>query len=306
MKLWLTLWRGDVDGADELLRRWRTGMLVQAAIEMQSRLGFARVAAEIAIARGENAVAWEEASVITAEGTRSIPAYDLPLLAAAARALAELAEGRNEAVDVEREAGRLEAVLARLAEWPTFPVWGPVVAAELATARLAAGVLVARAASASTSADGSADGAEAVREAWAHAAEAALLPVAPTHLRPYALLRSARLALAAGDRPAAEREAAEARELAERSGLGLLVAAADAIAAPRASRSLRGQSAPVTALTEREEQVLALIEQGLSNRQIGERLFISAKTASVHVSSILRKVGASTRTEAVYRAARVR
>lgn len=300
MKLWLTLWRGDVDGADELLRRWRTGMLVQAAIEMQSRLGFARVAAEIAIARGENAVAWEEASVITAEGTRSIPAYDLPLLAAAARALAELAEGRNEAVDVEREAGRLEAVLARLAEWPTFPVWGPVVVAELATARLAAGVPVARAASTS------ADGAAAVREAWAHAAEAALLPVAPTHLRPYALLRSARLALAAGDRPAAEREAAEARELAERSGLGLLVAAADTIAAPRASRSLRGQSAPAAALTEREEQVLALIEQGLSNRQIGERLFISAKTASVHVSSILRKVGASTRTEAVYRAARVR
>ena len=62
---------------------------------------------------------------------------------------------------------------------------------------------------------------------------------------------------------------------------------------------------PGAALTEREEEVLALIEQGLSNKQIGERLFISAKTASVHVSSILRKVGASSRTEAVYRASRV-
>ena len=50
--------------------------------------------------------------------------------------------------------------------------------------------------------------------------------------------------------------------------------------------------------------MLALIEQGLSNKQTGETLFISAKTASVHVSSILRKVGATTRTEAVYRASR--
>ena len=39
------------------------------------------------------------------------------------------------------------------------------------------------------------------------------------------------------------------------------------------------------------------------DRQIGEQLYISAKTASVHVSSILRKVGAASRTEAVYRTA---
>ena len=52
--------------------------------------------------------------------------------------------------------------------------------------------------------------------------------------------------------------------------------------------------------------MLDLIEQGLTNKQIGERLYISAKTASVHVSSILRKVGAASRTEAVYRAARSR
>ena len=56
------------------------------------------------------------------------------------------------------------------------------------------------------------------------------------------------------------------------------------------------------ALTARERQVLDLVAQGLSNRQIGERLFISGKTASVHVSAILRKLGASSRTEAVFRA----
>lgn len=51
-------------------------------------------------------------------------------------------------------------------------------------------------------------------------------------------------------------------------------------------------------LTAREQQVLDLIAEGLSNRQIGERLFISGKTASVHVSAILRKLGVSSRTEA--------
>ena len=54
----------------------------------------------------------------------------------------------------------------------------------------------------------------------------------------------------------------------------------------------------VAALTSREHEVLALMSRGLSNRQIGEELFISQKTASVHVSNILAKLGAATRTEA--------
>uniref|UniRef100_UPI0028D55790 helix-turn-helix transcriptional regulator n=1 Tax=uncultured Leifsonia sp. TaxID=340359 RepID=UPI0028D55790 len=141
--------------------------------------------------------------------------------------------------------------------------------------------------------------------AWDDAAVAAEDTVAPAHLRPYALIRAARVALLAGDRQRAERLADTGRRDAERFGFGLLVAAADELGLARGHRAagtaVPGAAAP---LTEREEQVLALIEQGLSNKQIGERLFISAKTASVHVSSILRKVGASTRTEAVYRASR--
>ena len=56
-------------------------------------------------------------------------------------------------------------------------------------------------------------------------------------------------------------------------------------------------------LTERESQVLHLVGQGLTNREIGEQLFISAKTASVHVSAILRKLGVTSRTEAAVLAA---
>ena len=51
-------------------------------------------------------------------------------------------------------------------------------------------------------------------------------------------------------------------------------------------------------LTNRERDVLLLLAEGRTNRQIGERLFISEKTASVHVSRILAKLGVANRAEA--------
>jgi DNA-binding NarL/FixJ family response regulator len=51
-------------------------------------------------------------------------------------------------------------------------------------------------------------------------------------------------------------------------------------------------------LTQRERTVLELLARGHSNGQIGEELFISTKTASVHVSNILRKLGVRNRVEA--------
>ena len=51
-------------------------------------------------------------------------------------------------------------------------------------------------------------------------------------------------------------------------------------------------------LTAREGEVLRLVADGRSNSQIAEVLFISRKTASVHVSNILSKLGVSTRVEA--------
>jgi DNA-binding NarL/FixJ family response regulator len=51
-------------------------------------------------------------------------------------------------------------------------------------------------------------------------------------------------------------------------------------------------------LTARERQVLALLAEGATNRQIGAALFMAEKTASVHVSRILAKLGVQSRTQA--------
>jgi DNA-binding CsgD family transcriptional regulator len=51
-------------------------------------------------------------------------------------------------------------------------------------------------------------------------------------------------------------------------------------------------------LSRREQEVLALISQGRTNREIGDRLFISQKTVGVHVGNILSKLGVSGRVEA--------
>jgi DNA-binding NarL/FixJ family response regulator len=51
-------------------------------------------------------------------------------------------------------------------------------------------------------------------------------------------------------------------------------------------------------LTRRERQVLALLAQGASNRAIAERLVITERTAEIHVSNILGKLGATSRTQA--------
>ncbi|MGW5690331.1 helix-turn-helix domain-containing protein, partial [Streptomyces asiaticus] len=59
-------------------------------------------------------------------------------------------------------------------------------------------------------------------------------------------------------------------------------------------------------LTPRERDVLRLVADGRSNRQIAEELFISPKTASVHVSNILAKLGVSGRAEAAAVAHRLR
>jgi DNA-binding NarL/FixJ family response regulator len=59
-------------------------------------------------------------------------------------------------------------------------------------------------------------------------------------------------------------------------------------------------------LTSREAEVLTLVAAGKTNREIGAQLYVSEKTASVHVSNILRKLGVTSRVEAAAIAQRLR
>ncbi len=68
-------------------------------------------------------------------------------------------------------------------------------------------------------------------------------------------------------------------------------------AATDAAPQTDGEAAPF-GLTPRELQVLALIAEGATNRQIGAALYMAEKTASVHVSRILSKLGVRSRTQA--------
>jgi DNA-binding CsgD family transcriptional regulator len=125
--------------------------------------------------------------------------------------------------------------------------------------------------------------------------------------------RLAEALAAAGRRDEAQRELLQAAEAAERLGATPLRLALSDLArrarladrAAPASAGSGGQRAggaaardPLAGLTERELEVLRLLATGQSNREIGAELFIAPKTASVHVSNILAKLGAASRTEA--------
>jgi DNA-binding CsgD family transcriptional regulator len=137
------------------------------------------------------------------------------------------------------------------------------------------------------------------------------------HPLAYALLRHAE-ALAAHEPGAAAASAREALELAQ--GMGAAPLAEEIEALIRRARLRVEEDADAASvveengvapelnrlgLTARESEVLSLIADGYSNGQIAERLFITRKTASVHVSNILAKLGVGTRLEAAAMAHRM-
>jgi DNA-binding CsgD family transcriptional regulator len=103
--------------------------------------------------------------------------------------------------------------------------------------------------------------------------------------------------VAAGDRAAARPHAEAAAAAAEQMRAGPLRRAVAATVSR--SRLAGAESAEDAVLTRREREVLGLVAEGLTNREIGKRLFISEKTASVHLSNVMTKLNATSRTEAV-------
>jgi DNA-binding NarL/FixJ family response regulator len=129
--------------------------------------------------------------------------------------------------------------------------------------------------------------------AWRAAEETALAygsvpEIAQTRVRLAGVLR------AAGDASAAREVADLAREAAHAMRSTSLAAELTA----QGSAPAPASAADTATLTPRESEILALVAEGRSNGEIGKQLFISTKTVSVHVSNILAKLDAASRTEA--------
>ena len=162
-----------------------------------------------------------------------------------------------------------------------------------------------------------------VPSAWDEAAQAWEAVGQPYPLA-VALLRSAEAALSAGDRDGGTARLRRAADLAQRLGarplsddIALLARRArislgrdgDAAGEPAAADPAGHPGIPEAdrlGLTSREFEVLRLVAAGRSNREIAGELFISAKTASVHVSNILSKLRVAGRGEAAATAHRLR
>ena len=291
LKVRAVLASGDRPLAERLLRGWQGSLRQQSKLDVQTVLTLALSSGELALARGETREAWQAVSVLIDPQHHSFPAYDLPLTALAARVLGAARvtgmalDGANgEPRSIEELEQDVRSALVASSMWPTGSVYSAIVDAELGGPR-------------ATGTDPT---------LWQRAVEAARSSVAPAQLAPYAAFRLAEALANAGDRTGARAAAHTAHEWAESIGMGLIVDDVTELerrvgAAGGEHRDGTGDAASLEALlTERERQVLDLVARGLSNGQIAEQLFISTKTASVHVSNILRKTGATTRTEAAY------
>jgi len=139
------------------------------------------------------------------------------------------------------------------------------------------------------------------------AAAAASEGIERRYLVAQARWREAEAHATAGDREAAAVAARDALERARGLGAGWLAGELEGLAA-RARLRLEdaAEAAPAErpaaedpfGLTDRERQVLVLLAEGATNREIGARLFMAEKTASVHVSRILAKLDVRSRTQA--------
>ena len=306
----VALARGDLAAAAEATAAAGT-LIANTRYKAQEDLPFTRLVIDLRLAEG-----WVADALSAAED--ALDRFDLqhgsryvwPLLVAGARACAEAvhasAASRDAALAVRAAAlaGRLRAQAGKLG------ADGPVQQANLLTF---------------TAEAARADGADDVA-AWDTAA-AAWDKLGQPYPLATALLRGAAAAVST-DRDSAEIRLLRASQLAGRLGaqplrdeIGLLArrariapvpggahagAAAGKIPARAPAADDADGSRQRLGLTAREFEVLGLVASGRSNREIADQLFISVKTASVHVSNILAKLSASSRGEAAATAHRLR
>lgn len=281
LETWLRLWRGDPEGAAASLCEVHSGM-ARRQMGPQYTVPAIRVAAELALHHDDPDGAWSLV-VPFLDGCRRLPGYQLPTLWLTARVLAERRRaGTADNAEFRRQRDAVMASFDMIGDWGISATWRSFAVAEL-TVGPAADDLPGSAAA-----------------PWQQALEMRSEQSGPAHLLPYATYRLALALLAEGDRETAVRTLTAAGRAADELGAGLVRGWVDDL-----DRRLGAHRDPTGSertddcgLTPRELEVLRLITVGRSNRQIGAELFISTKTASVHVSNILAKLGVGARGEA--------
>ena len=304
----LAVARGDA-GVDERLARFRDLLEGRVSIDGQYSGRYALARAERALWRGDlaGAAATVDEGLGWFEG-KDFPYFTSLLHALGARARADLAlrarDSRGPASEIDEAVAGVDRHIDAIAEAITTHPPEPEALGEVVGALRSAQAERSRAAAAPDPG------------AWRAAVAAWEARDRPYEVA-YARWRGAEASLERGDRAAAGDLLAEAwrwatdqgalplagqiETLARRARLDL--AAPSQLAATDGARPDEGPSASDRAaddfgLTRREREVLALVAEGWTNRQIADHLFISENTAGVHVSNILGKLGASGRTEA--------
>jgi DNA-binding CsgD family transcriptional regulator/tetratricopeptide (TPR) repeat protein len=267
------LWRGDPDSAWELYRGTAEQMRHVSEAEDQLRATFAVDIAQLALERADLATAWEQAATALRDRRIDTAGLALPLLGTLADVVAAMRRVGDDRVDSATEA-RLRDLLGTYGNAAQHPFWASYIAARLAG--------------------------DAETTLWARAVELAEDDCIPVSAQLTCRLALAEAYLAAGDRPGATDELERLLRDAFAIGAGVIVDRATELSrrGGLATAGLQDRAGGSTDLTARERQVLDLIGEGLSNNDIADRLFISPKTASVHVSAILRKLGVVSRTQA--------
>jgi DNA-binding CsgD family transcriptional regulator len=286
--------RGDLAAAEPLLAAAEEAM-PQAPATWLEPLGSARVECELLRGDVERALALVE-ELLDGPGREEHAMFVARLHAHGTRAAAMLAERARAAGDADgaaAAAARAHALLGPLARKLEPQRW-------LGTPPPEARLYLARCAAEAARADGTRRAAQWEELAGRWGELGLRLEEA------YAQLRAAECHLLHGRRDEARQALDAGRRITAACGAHWLARDLDELArrgqlvAPEAAAP--DQSAGLTA---RELAVLELLAAGMTNREIGERLFMATKTASVHVSRILTKLGVSSRVEAATAAQRL-
>jgi DNA-binding NarL/FixJ family response regulator len=290
----LAVGHGDLDAARRYADEMASHLSSETSVKDHVSLEYIR--AVVSTGSGDFEDAAHIADVATSAPVEDISLcsdLSLDLLLEGLQAAANVVErdGRSDALD------RVEALSRRLESWIADDRWDGGWVGDLDALRAHVAAELGRAQS-------TADAAAwiAVAQRW----DDHKLGLRAT----YARFRAAEAALRTGDRETAETVTREAYAQARRMDWTVMRdTLADLARRARLDLDVGDDEAPTTAerygLTARELDVLALVAEGHTNRQIADALFISAKTASVHVSNILGKLHVANRGEAAAAARRL-